>query len=357
MASIEQFFDDDSVVIVESPEVELTQIKIKSELQHQDYDHWSGSVITNIAVGSSSSMLPTSSTRTTYFEKRINPNSEGEQPRQSAPEATATTQAQAHFMAPGLHNEEADKDEESGKNGLDSNRVELFLPIAECTRVKVARAQKEDITTIRKTMHTDRVVSFHVKEMKQQLDAAMRYASDGDTFLMEHTINKAVDHALECMSCNDSFMLQVATIRQTINEDRKISFHFEEMRSQLKAAMKYASKGDKSLMEHCINKAETDALECGSYNDAFLEHVAKIQQTTSPNIERSFHFEEMRSHLKAAMKYASKGDKSLMEHCINKAETNALDCGFYNDAFLEQVAKIQQAISTNIERSFHFEEM
>jgi len=152
-------------------------------------------------------------------------------------------------------------------------------------------------------------------------------------------------------------MLQVATIRQTINEDRKISFHFEEMRSQLKAAMKYASKGDKSLMEHCINKAETDALECGSYNDAFLEHVAKIQQTTSPNIERSFHFEEMRSHLKAAMKYASKGDKSLMEHCINKAETNALDCGFYNDAFLEQVAKIQQAISTNIERSFHFEEM
>jgi len=224
----------------------------------------------------------------------------------------------------------------------------LFLPIAECTRVKVARAQKEDITTIRKTMHTDRVVSFHVKETKQQLDAAMRYASDGDTFLMEHTINKAVDHALECMSCNDSFMLQVATIRQTINEDRKISFHFEEMRSQLKAAMRYASKGDKFLMEHCINKAETNALDCGFYNDAFLEQVAKIQQAISTNIERSFHFEEMRSQLKAAMKYASKGDKSLMEHCIKMAETSAIECGSCNETFRGKVAEIERKISIDL---------
>ena len=90
------------------------------------------------------------------------------------------------------------------------------------------------------------------------------------------------------------------------------------MEKQLDAAMKYASEGGKSLMEHYINKAEPNALDCGSYNDVFLEHVAKIQQAISTNIERSFHFEEMRRQLKAAMKYVSEGDKSLMNYYINK---------------------------------------
>jgi len=136
--------------------------------------------------------------------------------------------------------------------------------------------------------------SSNLMDMKRHLKSAMIYASKGDKNLMLYSIKHAEyflkkNHSSSPSSCNETLFLdEVARIQKTINKDLENLFHKNTTERQLRSAMAYAIRGDKSTVEYLLKEAEINAQKfCHDgknddknifFSKIFQERVTKIRE-------------------------------------------------------------------------------
>jgi hypothetical protein len=303
--------------------VELARMKDELQQLRRDRDHWRETAISNLAIETSSLFMMTktktrsSSPSSSNSENNNNShNNNNDRKRQGVPfgcdinsnlkgikqfrsqYATSTDAADADTAAAAM-TQQVDENETTK---IDGGTV-MHFESTTTTNKRQKRTSKDD--NIQK--------SFHLMEMERHLQSAMIYASKGDKNLMLYSIKQAEKYANkknsdddddESSSCNnDIFLNEVTKIKQTINKDIEKLFHKNIMERQLRSAMAYAIRGDKSTMEYLVKEAESNARKCccndinrdddddvdgndGDYSyKSFQERVTKIQE----EIKRTIH--------------------------------------------------------------------
>lgn len=118
---------------------------------------------------------------------------------------------------------------------------------------------------------------------------------------------------------------RVQTIR-SLNDARIEEHLLREMESDLEAAERFAKKGNRELMEFCIQQSK-DNMEKANAGAAVKEKVGlkidAILSSITPDSEYNYHLSEVEYRLKSAEQYARDGNCDLMEFCIQSANEHA----------------------------------
>jgi len=318
--------------------VELARMKDEIQQLRRDRDHWRETAISNLAIETSTLMMTKTKTKTrsssSSSSNSENNSSNNNRKRHGVPfgcdnndnnnnnnfkgikqfrsqyptstDATFTIDAAAAAAAADVA-QQVDEDDETITKTTDGTLMMRFESTT-TTNKRLKRMSKDDIQK-----------SFHLMEMERHLKSAMIYASKGDKNLMLYSIKQAEKHASKknseddtsssssSSSCNnEKFLNKVTKIKQTINKDIEKLFHKNIMERQLRSAMAYAIRGDKSTMEYLLKEAKINARKCccndinrdddnddnaddgndGDYSYKFFqERVIKIQE----EIKRTIH--------------------------------------------------------------------
>jgi len=155
---------------------------------------------------------------------------------------------------------------------------------------------------------------------------------------------KAGQHAREvkASSKNDLYS-RIATIRNSLAGERDYEYHVGQMEHHLKWAAKYASEGDRAMMEHEFRQANHHGREAR----AASRHDLQARITTIRNSltnEHEYHLGEMEYHLEWASAFAHKGDRAMMEHEIGQAKQHARKAGVQSANVPVRIAAIRQLL-------------
>jgi hypothetical protein len=279
--------------------VELARMKDEIQQLRRDRDHWRETAISNLAIETSTLMTTKTKTKTrsssSSSSNSENNRSNNNRKRHGVPfgcdnndnndnnnnnnfkgikqfrsqyptstDATFTSDAAAAATAADVA-QQVDEDDETITKTTDGTLMMRFESTT-TTNKRLKRMSKDDIQK-----------SFHLMEMERHLKSAMIYASKGDKNLMLYSIKQAEKHASKknsdddtsssssssSSSCNNEiFLNKVTKIKQTINKDIEKLFHKNIMERQLRSAMAYAIRGDKSTMEYLLKEAKINARKC-----------------------------------------------------------------------------------------------